>query len=80
MEPLWPYRPDLLPEPLTSDRVQAELQRVANALAVRDIAVFTPQQALPLETTDGMLAYFAAGVAGPAAGFYGYEAGAWVKL
>ena len=57
-----------------------ELQRVGNAVLQVQYQQLAEQTQLPDRAQDGMLVYFAAGVAGPAAGFYGYEAGSWVKL
>ncbi len=61
--------------------VVRELEEIAAAMGVsRNVAQTVPQDALPVNPSNGMHAYFNAGVAGPAAGFYGYEAGSWVKL
>lgn len=57
-----------------------ELQRVGVANQQLNYLTLAVQSQLPQRAQNGMLAYFEAGVAGASAGFYGYEAGAWVKL
>ena len=69
------------PGPIDHAGAQLELRKVANGLEeMRQVMIFSPQAKLPPMPTDGMFGYFQAGVAGVGAGFYGYEAGAWVKL
>ncbi len=57
-----------------------ELQRVGAAQQQVPYLQIAPQTQLPQRAENGMLAYFTAGVAGASEGFYGYEAGTWVKL
>ncbi len=61
--------------------VQQELNRLQEAMEqMRSFGYLSPQSELPVSAYDGQMAYFLAGVAGPAEGFYGYEAGSWNKL
>lgn len=61
---------------------QGELEQVARQLNAREAVNLAPLGAEPERLRDGMLVY-ANGVdwnPGSGAGFYGREAGAWVKL
>lgn len=81
------YVPKTVPlntPPGLRDWLASELRRIARSMVepVADIYTLEPLAAEPTRRADGMIVY-ANGTdwnPGSGAGFYGYQAGAWVKL
>lgn len=81
------YKPNLLMQTIPAAMrawLADELRAIANALESPDVNTLrlSPRTAEPDRRTNGLVVYADGVIWDPGAGegFYGYEAGAWVKL
>lgn len=81
------YKPNPLPQTLPAALrawLADELRNIAAALAAPDVTTLRlqPRTAEPQKLENGIMVYADGTLWDPGAGegFYGYEAGAWVKL